>query len=252
MERERFKGKAVLVTGGAGGIGEAAATAFAREGAAVVIADRNEPDLRRVTHLIRSAGGEAHHVQADLSTEEGVCRMVSRTLDQLGRIDVVFANAGVLTQGEIAEFKMEEYDRIFDTNVRALFVLLREALPELRKSKGVVVATSSVAGLRGFAKGGLYSASKHAVEGIIKTAALENARYGVRMSTINPGVVETAMFDEMAPPGSEARRKIVGQHPLGRAAQPEDMTGAVLFLASEEGRYVTGVSLPVDGGFTLQ
>ncbi len=209
MERARFDNKAVLVTGGASGIGEAAAKAFAQEGASVILVDRREQKSQRAVDLIRSAGGDACYVQADLSTAEGVRHVVSEMLGLVGKIDVIFVNAGVLAVGETTNFTIEEYDRIFDTNVRALFILLREALPELCKAKGAVVATSSVSGLRGIVGNGLYSASKHAVEAIVKTAALENAQYGIRMSTICPGVVETAMFDKFAPPNSEARRDIV-------------------------------------------
>lgn len=184
-----------------------------------------------------------------MAAEGDVERLVAETLAAFGRLDVAFANAGVESFGPVTGFDVAEYERVFGTNVKGVFLTLRHALPELLKTKGVAVATSSVAGHVGMADTNLYIASKHAVEGIVKSAALEYAGQGVRVFAVAPAAIETEMMDRFAPAGSEARAGFAAMHPLGRFGTADELAAAVLFLASDASSFMTGHSLPVDGGW---
>ena len=245
----QFTDKVVLVTGGTSGIGAETARAFAKEGAKVVLSGRRGKEGLAVAEAITAAGGEAHFVAADVASEDDVKRLVAETVHRHGRLDVVFANAGVESLGPITEFSVAEYDKAFGANVKGVFLTLKYAVPELLKTKGVAVVTSSVAGHVGMANNSVYVASKHAVEGVVKSVALEYAEKGVRVFAVAPAGIETAMVDRIAGADSAMRSKFTALHPMGRIGRPEEVASAVLFLASGAASFMTGHSLPVDGGW---
>ena len=238
-----FDGKVVLVTGGTSGIGEATAKAFAARGAKVVVSGRREQEGRAVADAI---GG--HFVRADVAVEADVKNLVAQTVAKFGKVDVVVANAGVESSGPVTAFDVAEYDKVFGANVKGVFLTLKYAVPEPLKTRGVAVVTSSVAGHVGMAGNSVYIASKHAVEGIVKSVALEYAAQGVRVLAVAPAVIRTAMWDRFADANPDMRAGIAVMHPVGRLGEPDEVAAAVLFLASGAASFMTGHSLPVDGG----
>ena len=249
-----FTGKVVLVTGGTSGIGKATALAFAREGAKVVLSGRREKEGLAVAGEITTAGGQAHFVKADVSQEADVKRLVDETVATYGRLDIAFNNAGVEFMGPLTEFTVEGYRKTFDANVLGVFLSLKYEIPALLKTGGgAVINTTSIAGHIGMAGAGIYIASKHAVEGITKTAALELARQGIRVNAVAPGAIVTDMIDRFAGgEHSENGQHLADMHPVGRMGRADEVAAAVLYLASDRAKFTTGVSLPVDGGYLAQ
>lgn len=250
----RFSGKVVLVTGGTSGIGKATALAFAKEGAKVVLAGRRETEGAAVVDEITKAGGTAHFVPADVAKEADVKRLVDATVAKFGRLDVAFNNAGVELMGPLTEVKEDDYRRLFDINVWGVIASMKYEVPAMLKTGGgAIVNTSSIAGHVGMAGAGVYIATKHAVEGLTKTAALEFAKQGIRVTAVAPAAIETDMIDRFAgPEGSDGRKGLAAMHPVGRMGQADEIAAAVLYLASDAAKFTTGISLPVDGGFLAQ
>jgi len=246
-----LENKVALVTGGTSGIGRAAAVALAQAGAKVVLAGRRQAEGQAVVEQIRSAGGEARFVRTDVAREDDIKNLVDQTLQHFDRLDVAFNNAGVEHMGQITDFTVEDYRRVFDINVLGVFLSLKYAIPAmLRSGGGSIVNTSSVAGHNGMAGAGIYVATKHAVEGITKTAALELARQNIRVNAIAPAAVETEMLDRfVGGPDSEGGQKLAQGHPIGRMGKPEEIASAVVYLGSDAASFITGVSLPLDGGW---
>lgn len=247
-----FSGKVALVTGGTSGIGKATALAFAKAGAKVVLSGRREKEGLAVVEEIKKTGGTAHFVPADVAKEADVKRLVDEAVAKFGRLDVAFNNAGVEILGPIAEVKEEDYRRVMDINVLGVLLSLKYEVPAMLKTGGgAIVNTSSIAGHIGMPGGAIYMASKHAVEGITKTAALEYAKQGIRVNTVAPGAIQTDMIDRFA--GSEeGKAGLAAMHPLGRVGTADEVAAAVLYLASDAASFTTGISLPVDGGFLSQ
>jgi len=250
----RFTGKVVHVTGGTSGIGRAAAEAFAAEGAKVVVSGRREPEGNAVVDGIRTAGGEAAFVRADVSKEDEVKQLVAKTVAKYGRLDVAFNNAGVEWMGALTDATEADYRRVFDANVWGVLAAMKYEIPELLKAGGgAIINTSSVAGHVGMAGASVYVASKHAVEGLTKTAALEYAKQGVRITAVAPAAIATDMIDRfVGGEDSEQGKGLAAMHPVGRMGRPAEVAAAVLYLASDVAKFVTGVSLPVDGGWLAQ
>lgn len=246
-----FNGKVVLVTGGTSGIGAATALAFAKQGAKVVLSGRREKEGLAVVEAIRKAGGTALFVRADVAQEEDVRRLVAETVAKFGRLDVAFNNAGVESAGPTTDVTADEYRKVFDVNVLGVLLSMKYELPELLQAGGgVIINTSSVAGHKGMANTSVYVASKHAVEGLTKSVALEYAARNVRVFAVAPAVIDTAMFDRFAGGlTSDAGKQMAALHPVGRAGKPDEVAAAVLFLASDASSFMTGHSLPVDGGW---
>jgi NAD(P)-dependent dehydrogenase (short-subunit alcohol dehydrogenase family) len=249
-----FTGKVVLVTGGTSGIGRETALQFARAGARVVVAGRRQPEGEAVVRDIEAAGGEALFVQADVSREQDVKRLVDRTVERFGRLDVAFNNAGVEQSGSLAEATVDEYRRTFDINVLGVVLSMKYEVPAMLKTGGgSIINTSSVLGHIAAPGSGLYNASKHAVEGLTKTAALEFAKQGVRVNAVAPAATETEMIDRFVGAGdTEGRRQLAAIHPIGRMGRTSEVASAVLYLASDGASFVTGTSLPIDGGWLAQ
>ena len=248
-----FQDKVVLVTGGTSGIGRATALAFAKAGAKVVIAGRRESEGQAVVSEIKSAGGKAVFVRADVAHEAEVKALVDQTVATYGRLDVAFNNAGIEWLGPLTEASEVDYRRTFDTNVWSIITSLKYEVPAMLKNGGgSIINTSSIAGHLGFPGASVYVASKHAVEGLTKTAALEFAKQGIRVNAVAPAAIETAMVDRFVGAEGDQRAGLASMHPIGRLGHVEEIAGAVLFLASDAASFITGESLKVDGGFTAQ
>ena len=252
-----FAHKVVLITGGTTGIGRATAVAFAREGASVVISGRRRPEGAETVALIEKEGAKGLFIQGDVSDEAQVKALVQATLDTFGRLDIAFNNAGIEgTPVPLTEGTVEQYQRVFDVNVKGVFLSMKHEIPALLKSGGgSIVNTSSVAGSLGFPTMGLYAATKHAVNGLTKTAALETAKQGIRINTVSPAGIETEMLERFVGPASaasEQRQYFANLHPVGRLGTPEEIAGAVLYLSSPAASFVTGHDFVLDGGFTAQ
>lgn len=247
---DRFTDKIVFVTGAAGGIGRAAAVAFATEGARVAIVDRTAEALLNTETVIRHLGGEVLSLACDVSSPEQVERSVKRIVDQFGRLDVAFNNAGVENiAAPLHEIDLEEWDRIMNINLRGTFLCMKHEIAQMvRQGGGVVVNTSSGAGIRGVAGGASYAASKHAIIGMTRSAALDYAKQNIRVNAVLPGNIETAMMDRFT--GGDIQ-KAIDLEPVGRLGKPEEIAEAVLWMSSDLGGFVTGSGIVVDGGWSL-
>lgn len=243
----------VLVTGGTSGIGEATARAFASKGHKVVLVGRRAEKGEAVATSIREAGGEATFIAADLSQEGQAQRVVDETIEKYGRLDVAFNNAGVEGDAFVPthEQTSENYRRVFDVNVESVLDSMKAQIPAmLEKGGGAIVNNASIAGLLGFNGMSVYAASKHAVVGLTRNAALEYAPHGLRVNAVAPGPIETEMYDRFA--NDDVRAQINTMVPMGRAGRPEEIASAVLWLCDADNTYTTGQVIAVDGGFTAQ
>lgn len=250
---KRFDGQVALVTGGTSGIGRATAIAFGAEGAKVVVAGRREKEGLDVVKAIEKAGGKAIFVRTDVAKEADVEALVKKTLATFGRLDVAFNNAGLEERLSPMHLQSEEvYDALMDVNVKGVWLSMKHQIPAMKKTGGgSIVNNSSVAGLIGFPQAGLYAATKHAVIGLTKSAALEYAKENVRVNNVAPGAIRTEMFERFAGgEGSDMDRAMAAMHPIGRVGAPEEVASAVLWLCAKESAFVTGQTIPVDGGFT--
>jgi len=241
----------VLITGALAGIGRATALAFARQGARLVVSGRDPDAGANLVDELSKLGAEAQFVQADVRHEADVQRLVERAVARFGRLDVAVNNAGTEGQpGPLTEQTAESYAATFDTNVLGTVLSLKHELRVmLAQGHGSIVNLSSTMGHRGNANAGLYVASKHAVEGLTRTAALEGAAAGVRVNAVAPGPVDTGMLTRFA--GSEERKNsLAAGVPLKRLGQPDDIAQAIIFLASEQAAFLTGQVIDVNGGKT--
>lgn len=239
----------ILITGALTGIGRATSIAFAREGARLVVSGRREAEGQSLAKELRELGAEAEFVKADVRKEEDVRNLVDKTITRFGRLDVAVNNAGTEGQpGPLTEQSAETYASTFDTNVLGVVLSLKHELRAMYAQKhGSIINVSSVAGQRGFPGASVYVASKHAVEGLTKSAALEAAPAGIRINAVAPGPIETPMLNRFV--GSEANKTQFLQHiPLRRAGEASEVAETILFLASDKAPYVTGQSFAVDGG----
>ena len=247
-----FAGKLALITGAASGIGRAAAHRFAANHAMVVVADQNEEMGRAVASQIESAGGKALFVLADIGRTEDCAALVDICVSRFGALDYAFNNAGIgVRLAPVEEMPLEIWQQTLDINLTGVFNCLRYELAAMRKAgRGAVVNNASVMGLVGGLNAAAYSAAKHGVIGLTRTAALDCRESGIRINAICPGFTETPMTDHGGLGKPKAVEAAVRQTPLGRMAQPEEIAEAALWLCSEAASFVTGVALPVDGGYT--
>jgi NAD(P)-dependent dehydrogenase (short-subunit alcohol dehydrogenase family) len=245
----RLSGKVALVTGAGSGIGRAAALLFAREGARLVIGNRDERAGAETVQLIRAQGGEAAFLRTDVATPGDAQKLVDLAVSRYGGLHVAFNNAGTEGRnGPLVEAKDSDYDLVFDTNVRGVWLALRAEVPALVKSGGgAIVNNSSVVALKGFAGATLYSATKGAVESMTRSLAVELSKAKVRVNNLAPGPVATPMAVRFSGGNLDALATLV---PLGRLGTPEEQAEAALFLASDAASFITGQTLVVDGGVT--
>ncbi len=246
-----MQNKVVIVTGASSGIGLAAAEKFASEGARVVLVARRMEKLTAVVNGIRARGGTGHAIAGDVTQSAEIERVVSETVATFGGIDVLINAAGIIANGTIENTPLADWDYMFNVNVRAPFYLMQRAMPYLIERQGNVVNVSSVTGIRAFPGVLAYCASKAALDQLTHAAALEMASQGVRLNAINPGVVVTQLhrtggMNEDAYAAFIERSKTT--HPLGRVGNPEEVAELIFFIASPRAGWITGASLPIDGG----
>jgi len=240
-----LEGKVVLVTGGTSGIGRETALLFTKAGAKVVIAGRRELEGDETVGLIRAAGGDGLFVKTD------VAALVQKAVEKFGCLDIAFNNAGI--EGAwvpIIRQSEEDWDRTININLKGVWLCLKYEIRQMLKQGGggAIVNMASVTGLIGSVGAGAYSASKHGVIGLTKTAALENAKSGIRINAVCPGVIETPMSERLF--GAPAIHKsVVGLHPVGRLGKPAEIAEAVVWMCSDRASFMTGQSLVLDGGF---
>jgi NAD(P)-dependent dehydrogenase (short-subunit alcohol dehydrogenase family) len=251
---KEFEGKVALVTGGGSGIGRATALAFAREGAQVVIGNRNVQRGEATVAMIQKAGGTASFKRTDVLVTKEIEALVEHAVKTYDGLDLAFNNAGV--EGDVAplvEQTEANYDAIMDVNVKGVWLSMKYEIPRmLERGGGAIVNCSSIAGVIGFRNVAIYIASKHAVIGLTKTAALEYSAQGIRINAVNPAVIDTEMVDRLVVGQNMKKDELVPMHPIGRLGRVEEVAEAVLWLCSGKSSFVTGHSLIVDGGFTAQ
>ena len=249
--QQQFIDKVVLVTGAAAGIGAASAQAFATQGAKVVLADI-DPAAQSVAQQICALGGEAVFYQCDVSQEDSVAALIGFIIDTFGRLDVAFNNAGIdIETCKLADSEEAVFDKLMDVNVKGVWLCMKHEIKAmLLCGGGAIVNTASVAGLGAAPKMGIYSASKHAVIGLTKSAAVEYAKRGIRVNAVCPAVIDTLMYRRAIESDPKKAPAIAAMHPIGRVGKAEEIAAAVLYLSSAQASFTTGVALPVDGGST--
>lgn len=249
-----LRGQVALVTGAASGMGLAAARAFAEAGAAVVLADIQALALNRVTQELAAAGHQIIGVPGDIADEAYVKSLVEQTVRTFGRLDAAFNNAGIQSPAvELADVPSEEFDRINAVNLRAVWLCMKYQLIQMRaQGSGAIVNNSSLGGLVGVPGRAAYHATKHGVIGMTKSAALEYAAQGIRINAICPGIIETPMVADMLNGETAVMQEMLKEVPIGRLGTAREIADAVLWLCSPASRFVIGVALPVDGGFTAR
>lgn len=242
----------MLVTGGGGGIGRGTALAFARAGARVAVADIAQDAGLETVALVQAAGGEALFIRCDVTQADQVQAMVARTVAVYGRIDCAFNNAGIEEEHlRLADCSEATFDRIMGINVKGVWLCLKYQLAQMQlQGGGAIVNTASVAGLVGAPKMAAYSASKHAVLGLTKSAAIEYARRGIRVNAVCPGVIRTAMYERAVVADPQIGIAAAQMHPIGRLGEVDEVAAVVLWLSSDAASFVTGHAHTVDGGLT--
>jgi NAD(P)-dependent dehydrogenase (short-subunit alcohol dehydrogenase family) len=251
---KEFDGKVALVTGGGSGIGRATALGFAREGAKVVIGNRNVQRGEETVSMIHDAGGTASFRRTDVVVAADVKALVDHAVTTYGRLDIAFNNAGI--EGDprpLAEQTEANFDAVMDINVKGVWLSMKYEIPRmLEQGGGAIVNCSSVAGVIGFPGIGIYAASKHAVIGLTKVAALEYSAQGIRINAVNPAVIDTEMVDRLADGMNMKKDDLTTFHPIGRIGRVEEVAEAVLWMCSDKASFVTGHSMIIDGGFTAR
>lgn len=247
-----FEGKVALVTGGSLGIGQATAIAFAKLGATVVIADWMEDSEKETIRQISALGGESMFIACDVSNIHAVGSLKDKIMSNYGRLDVAFNNAGI--EGQMSPTHTctpENWHKTMNVNLTGVWHCMRFEIDQmLKQSKGAIVNCASVAGLSGFSGLAAYAASKHAVVGLTRSAALEYANQGIRINAVCPGVIHTAMIDRITGKAKEVEKQYTAMEPVGRMGTPAEVAQAVVWLCSDEASFVTGAAIPVDGGYS--
>jgi NAD(P)-dependent dehydrogenase (short-subunit alcohol dehydrogenase family) len=246
------QGKVALVTGGASGIGRATAMIFAREGAKVAVADVSSGGCEETAAMIKRAGGDAFSLGCDVSKSAEVQAMVQQVIKSYGRLDFGFNNAGVSPAGgRIGEIPEDDWDRVIAINLTGVWLCMKHELAQMvAQGGGVIINTASIMGLVGERRTGAYCAAKHGVVGITKTAALEYANKNIRVNAVCPGSTMTPMMRRGLDRDPRLEAAYKKSHPLGRLGTPEEIGEAVMWMCSDEASFVTGLALPVDGGYT--
>lgn len=244
----------VLISGALTGIGRATALAFAREKASIVVSGRRDDAGAALVAELRELGVRAEYLRADVRKEADIGNLIETTISRFGRLDVAINNAGTEgTLGPITDQTTENYTATFETNVLGVLLALKhEMRVMLKQGRGAIVNLSSVAGQVGMPGASVYVASKHAVEGLTRTAALEGAAHGVRVNAVAPGPVATDMLTRFTGGNEAAKAGLLASMPAGRAATPDEIAQTILFLSGEKAKFLTGQSIAVDGGYTAQ
>lgn len=249
-----FSDKVAFITGASTGIGRATALAFSRNGARVMVADINADAGLQTAHMISESGGTATFLKCDVSQENDVRNAVVETIAKFGSLDFAFNNAGIEgAQAATADCTEENWDRVININLKGVWLCMKYQIPQmLKQGCGSIVNCSSIAGIIGFTNIPAYTASKHGVIGLTKTAALEYAKSNIRVNAVCPGVISTPMIERFAHGEAQILQALIAGEPVGRMGQPEEIASAALWLSSDQSSFVTGHSLIVDGGWVAQ
>ncbi|MDT0465153.1 glucose 1-dehydrogenase [Streptomyces gibsoniae] len=247
---KQFAGKSALVTGGGSGIGRASALALAAEGALVTVAGRTAVTLKETVRLIEAAGGSARYVVADITDEAQVENAAQAATEDIGRLDLALNNAGYDGEYQLTtDYSTEMLDHMIALNVRGMFLSMKYELRHMvAQGSGAIVNMASGAGLIGVPGFSGYTATKAAEIAMTKSSSLEAAPHGIRINAVCPGLVDTPMIAAL---DADVRASLSASHPLGRIAQPQEIADAVVWLASDKSSFVTGIALPIDGGYSV-
>jgi NAD(P)-dependent dehydrogenase (short-subunit alcohol dehydrogenase family) len=250
---QSFAGKVAFVTGGGTGIGRAAALAFASEGANVVVADISEQGNQETARMIEAAGSQAVAVHCNVARAEEVKAALEKVVQTFGRLDFAFNNAGIEQPlSPAADISEDEWERIINIDLRSVFLCMKHEIPlMLKQGAGVIVNTSSGAGVKGIAGQAAYCAAKFGILGLTKAAALDYAKSGIRINAVCPGIIETPMMGRFSGGAPEGRERVIALEPVGRMGKPEEIAAAVIWLCSDETAFVVGHALVIDGGQTV-
>jgi NAD(P)-dependent dehydrogenase (short-subunit alcohol dehydrogenase family) len=248
----KMEGKVALVTGGGSGIGRAAALAFVRKGAKVVVVDVFEKGGNETIHIIKEAGSDAIFLKCDVSKAVEVETMVNKAVETYGRLDYAFNNAGIAGPfTPLADYPEESWNQVININLTGVWLCMKYEIRQmLKQGNGTIVNTSSVAGLVGGPRASAYAAAKHGVIGLTKTAALEYAKAGIRVNAVCPGAIRTPLLERTFAKYPEHEKLCMEVQPLSRIAEPDEVAEAVVWLCSEAASFITGHAMPVDGGWT--
>ena len=244
--------KVALITGGGGGIGRATALAFAAEGATVIVCDIAAPAAEAVAAEVSESGGQAVAITADVARDDQVRALIAEIVTRFGRLDIAFNNAAIDVEHEPLERCSEEtFDELMRVNVKGVWLCMKHEIQQmLAQGSGAIVNTSSIAGLSGAARQPVYAATKHAILGLTKSAALEYGRKGIRVNAVCPGVIRTQMMERALARDPRRQVRVERIHPIGRVGEAEEIARAVVFLSSDDAAFVLGHALAVDGGFS--
>lgn len=247
-----FANKVALVTGGSSGIGRATALAYAQKGAKVVVASRRIKESEETVALIQASGGEATFVQTDVSQTAEIENLINQTIAKFGRLDYAFNNAGI--EGEIGpaiDQTEENWNNIIDINLKSVWLSIKYQIPQmLKQGGGAIVNNASIAGLIGIPNSSIYVASKHGVLGLTKSIALEHAKDNIRINAVCPGAIDTDMLTRVV--GEDGKLELGKKQPVGRLGTSEEIANTVIWLCSDSSSFITGQSIAIDGGYTVQ
>jgi NAD(P)-dependent dehydrogenase (short-subunit alcohol dehydrogenase family) len=252
----RLAEKVAVITGGGTGMGRATALLFAREGACIVVAGRRQEKIAETACLIIEQGGKALAVPTDVRSEKDAERLIQKTIETFHGLHILVNNAGVIDRTTLTNSTIADWDRVIDTNLKGIFLVSRCAIPKMiERGEGSIVNNASVSGFLAAPNSASYQASKGGVIALTKSMALDYAKDGIRVNCVCPGLVETPMPTSRLKPGEsweERAKEWVKDYPLGRLGKAEDVANAILFLASDEASWITGIALVVDGGMSMK